>query len=73
MIESMQNSLIRSLTAEPTLFGVDENATASFMEFLGLLFLAFFIVLLILIGVLVYRIRKIRRLTDPVKERTYKH
>lgn len=69
----MQNAFIRLLSAEPNFFWTEDEAAASLLEFLGLLFLAFFIVMLILIGVIVYKNLKIRRLTDPVKEHTYKH
>lgn len=73
MIVLMQNALIRSLAAGPDLFGTEDAAAASFLEFLGILFLGFFVMILAVIGVMVYRHWKIRRLTDPAKERIYKH
>ena len=73
MIVSMQNALIRLLASEPDLSVLEDVAGSGLPEFLGLLCLCFLVVLLILIGVLVYRIRKIRRLTAPANDRIYRH
>ncbi len=49
------------------------DALSSGLEFLGILLGCFFVAGIILIGVMIFRNRKLRRLTNPVKEHTYKH
>ena len=54
-------------------YAAGDDAVTSCLDFLGILFMFFCAAVIILIGMVIYRSWKIRRLTNPLKERTYKH
>lgn len=67
------NILVLWILQTATIYADGSDAAASCLEFLGILLGFFFVAAIILIGVMIYRNWKLRRLTHPTKERIYKH
>lgn len=70
--ELFHTSITRILPEETTEYAAGGSVMTSCLEFMGILLVFFFAVGIVLIGVMIYRTRKLRRLTNPVKEHTYK-
>lgn len=68
VVQILYTSILEISLQETIEYTDHSDAAASLLEFLWLLFLAFLIVILILIGVMIFRNRKLRRLTNPHKD-----